>query len=166
MSIKEYFQKRKEEKARIKREKWELANLNDEQKEKYSLKTKALFKSKEQQINFLIDSVNRLETKYDILRQMFLEQKSNKKTGWRAIQSKDGETEWVRQGELKYVSSIYTTGPENAFYFDVVIDGQKITFSAPTKEEAAESKLRLLDVERVEEFDESEQQERFGSKKA
>jgi hypothetical protein len=100
--------------------------------------------------------VKRLHGKIEVL-----EKAMHKKEIWKVNQDKAGETEWVKHIEISYVSKIYTTGPENAFYFDAIIDGQKITFDAATKEEAETKKLELLDVERIETFNAEEQAERF-----
>lgn len=88
------------------------------------------------------------------------------KGSWKVIQGSDNKTEWVKQDAIKYVSKIYTTGPENAFYFDAIIDGEKVVFSADTEAKVQQAKLDLLDVERVEEFDELKQQEIFGEEVA
>jgi len=141
---------------RRKREKWEISQLSDEQKEKYFLKNK----NPEDEVGELQDKVKKLETKFDLLRQIVTENRSDKR-GWRVIQTRGGETEWLRKDEPKYVSHIYTTGLENTFYFDAIINGQKITFSEKTKEDAEERKLKLLDVERIEEYDETTQEEVF-----
>ena len=143
---------------RRKKEKWEISQLSDEQKGKYFSDGYKTVLSKDKQIYILTMKLEKLEAKFDVLRQIVSDKKGERR-GWKVVQTRDGETEWLRYGEPKYVSPIYTTGPENAFYFDAIIDGQKVIFSEKTKEDAEDRKLKLLDVERIEEYDEQAQSE-------
>ncbi len=140
---------------RRKREKWEMSQLSDEQKDKYFSDGYKAVLSKDKQIYILTKRMERLEAKFDLLKQMVLDKKSEKRN-WRVSQDRNGQTEWMRAGEPKYVSPIYSAQP-NEFCFDAIIDGQKITFTEKTMEDAESRKLKLLDVERIEEYDEQMQ---------
>lgn len=160
----------KERTRQKRREHWEYEQLTDKQKEQYfsqQQKKRSIYKIKDfmdvvEVLESLRDKYTELDIKYEMLKEMFVKlNNQKKKNGWKVIQEKDGETKWYRQDAVKYVSNIYTSGPENTYFFDVIVDGEKITFSAPTFNEAQKLKFDILDVERVEEYDQEMQKEMF-----
>lgn len=102
-----------------------------------------------QDFNVLTNKINELEAKYEMLNALILKRSTSPK--WRVIQDKDGETEWIREGQPTYVGKIYNEG--NRWCFTVIVDGQNIPFSCESYEAAEQQKLSLLNIERIEKFD-------------
>lgn len=158
-----WWKKWRAEVAKQKRYKWE-ARVAEGQNKK-PLKTVATLENINLRLNEAEITISNLDASLLKLtgRVTTVERLMAGKDRWKVIQNKDGSTEWIKSNSIKYVSKIYTVGPENAFYFDVIIEGVKTTFSADTKEKAEAMKLELLDVDRVESFNTEEQEERFPS---
>ncbi len=150
----EWWKKWRAQVARKKREKWELENLSPEQRNKHFGKSKE--DVQKDTIESVVSELKRLQGRIETF-----ENTTSKRDGWKVIQNKDGKTKWYKQDAVKYVSEIYTSGPENTFYFDVIIEGVKLTFSADTENDAKRSKLELLDIDRIEEYDQETQEEMF-----
>lgn len=137
---------------KAKKERWEMANLSNEQKNKY-FSPQDLEKQKQYQLNNLIDRLRKLEIKYETLGNL-ITSKKNIVPKWRVIQDKNSETEWIREGQPTYVGKIYNEGKR--WCFTAIIDGQNIPFSCESYEAAEQQKLSLLDIERIEKYDPTE----------
>jgi len=114
---------------KIKKEKWELDNLQSQEN--------------------LINKINKLEAKYEVLNNLITKRTVSLK--WRVMQDQNGETEWIREGQPTYVGKIYNKG--NHWCFNAIIDSQNVSFSMRSHEAAEQQKLLLLDVERIEKLD-------------
>jgi hypothetical protein len=72
------------------------------------------------------------------------------KEPWTMIESQGGNTEdkriWFKKSKLSYVSEVYTDGPKNTWFFDIILDGQKITKAFISFEDAVQQKLIILDI--------------------
>jgi hypothetical protein len=72
------------------------------------------------------------------------------KEPWTVLDLENGLTEdrriWFKKSKLSYISEVYTQGPKNTWFFDLIIDGQKITRSFDSFEAAIQEKLIVLDI--------------------
>lgn len=148
-----------QERKRKKREKWEFEQLSKEQKKKYF--PEMFDEEIESGIDEIWKNLHLLEGKLDYLKESIIKKPDSM---WKVVQDKDGEARWYRRDKISYVSNIYPSGPENAYYFDVVVDGIKITNGFKTLNEAESYRFNILNVERVEEYDEEYQRELFSEK--
>lgn len=140
------FKKWRKKRAKKKKEIWEEINLPNRK----GLTIESAFNELELEVRYLKGKVDGLE-------------KALAKNGrWKVTQDEKGKTEWYKPRHISYVSKIYTIGPENAYYFDIIIDGNKVTFDAESQTEAEHHKFELLDIERVEDYDAKTQQKMFG----
>jgi hypothetical protein len=66
---------------------------------------------------------------------------------WTALLLDESEARWYKKSRLSYVSEIYTKGPKNTWFFDVIIDGCLITYDFKNIDEAKKQKAFFLNID-------------------